>query len=134
MWETQPNVTYMLKALNGSKEVSPKHCTNVTADITMKCTLNDLAKDTLYVVRVNASFEVYSAVEQVYVHTKEMKEVQQNNKGAYHMQTNRKGTNKQTNKQTKTSKQTSKPKARQTDRQTKLQIDRHIHEYLIKGN
>ena len=97
MWETQPNVTYMLQALNGSNEVSSKYCTNVTADNTTICTLNDLAEDTLYVVRVNASFEGYSAVEQVYVHTKEMKGVQQNNKGTYAMHTKTE-TNKQTNK------------------------------------
>ena len=100
-WETRPNVTYMLLALNGSNELSSKYCTNVTADNTMKCTLNDLAEDTLYVVRVNASFKVYSAAEQVYVHTKGMKEVQQNNKGTYHMRTKQKGNNKQTSKTSK---------------------------------
>ena len=115
----------MLQALNGSNEVSSKYCTNVTADITMKCTLNDLAEDTLYVVRVNASFEVYSAVEQVYVHTKEMKEIQQNSKGTYHMRTKRIGNNKLTK---------SKQAKGKTDRQpTNKVTDRQIYEYLIKG-
>ena len=85
MWEPQPSVTYMLQALNGSNEVSSKYCTNVTADNTMTCTLNDLAEDTLYVVSVNASFEGYSALEEVYVHTKEIKGFQQNSKGRYPM-------------------------------------------------
>ena len=117
MWETQPNVTYMLQALNGSNEVSSKYCTNVTADNTTICTLNDLAEDTLYVVRVNASFEGYSAVEQVYVHTKEMKGVQQNNKGKYPMQTKRKRKNKQTNEETKG----------KTDKQTNKQTNKVTH-------
>ena len=111
MWETQPNVTYMLQALNGSNEVSSKYCTNVTADNTMTCTLNDLAEDNLYVVRVNASFEGYSAVEQVYVHTK-VKGVRQNNKGTYPMQTKPKRKNKQTNRQ---------------DRQRNKQTNLHTH-------
>ena len=85
----------------------------------MQCTLNDLAEDTLYVVRVNASFEVYSAAEQVYVHTKGMKEVQQNNKGMYHIWTKQKGNNKPTKQ---TNKQANKRRDRQinkvTDRQT----------------
>ena len=120
MWETQPNVTYMLQALNGSNEVSSKYCTNVTADNTMTCTLNDLAEDNLYVVRVNASFKGYSAVEQVYVHTKEMKGVQQNNKGTYPLQTKAK------RKKNEEKKQRGKQKARLTDRTNKVtdtQID-----------
>ena len=116
MWETQPNVTYMLQALNGSNEVSSKYCTNVTADNTTTCTLNDLAEDNLYVVRVNASFEGYSAVEQVYVHTK-VKGVRQNNKGTYPMQTKPKRKNKQTNRQD-----------RQTNKQSYRHTDRHIRE------
>ena len=101
----------MLQALNGSNEFPSKYCTNVTANNTMQCTLNDLVEDTLYVVRVNASFEVYSAAEQVYVHTKGMKEVQQNNKGTYHIWTKQKGNNKPT-------------KSKQTNKQTKGETDR----------
>ena len=123
MWETQPNVTYMLQALNGSNEVSSKYCTNVTADNTTTCTLNDLAEDNFYVVRVNASFEGYSAVEQVYVHTKEMKAVQQNNKGTYPMQTKPKRKNKQTNEETNNSRQTNK----QTNKLTHTQIDIYMN-------
>ena len=101
----------------------------MTADITRKCTLNDLAEDTLYVVRVNASFEVYSAVEQVYVHTKEMKEIQQNSKGTYHMRTKRIGNNKPTQ-----SKQINEQTEGKTDRQpTNKVTDRQIYEYLIQG-
>ena len=121
MWETQPNVTYMLQALNGSNEVSSKYCTNVTADNTTICTLNDLTEDTLYVVRVNASFEGYSAVEQVYVHTKEMKEFQQNNKGTYPMQTKPKRRKKRGNKSQ------DKQANKQTNKVTHTQIDIYMN-------